>query len=771
MVQKMTRFKHGCTVLLLALCLTTVYGVPPGACRTSRTKSLPFCDTSLAFQERVTDLVKRLNLAEKIGLLSSVHDTIPRLDVPAYDFGNECLHGTRVVGGTLPASVSEKGATVFPQPLGMAATFDTDLISLVGNAISDESRAISNVGGSTKPGVPGFLDCWAPNVNIFRDPRWGRGSETYGEDPTLTSKMLHAFVVGIQVGIPASKTKFVKVMSVLKHFVAYSLEEADGEMRFYFDAKTTDQDMEDTYLPAFKVGVQDAKARGIMCSYNAVNSKPMCGNAELLTGTLRKNWSYTGHVVSDCSAVGNIYDPAGYTDDLPSASAMALKAGTDMNCGSAYAASMQQAVDKKMVAEEDINTAISRSLLGRFEVGQFDPPEDNPFTAIPLEVVGSPKHFQIAREVARKSIVLLKNDDGVLPLSNSSQKTIAVIGPNANDTLVLLGNYHGRPAFGKVTTPLMAMQDRMGKEKDILYAPGVNVVSGDGAWGFDPAIDAARKADVAVLFLGSSSKGTVEGVTHLDTIEKESMDRRTLGLPGLQSDLVKALTKHSTCDIVVVLINGGPIAIEDLLTNPRVKGILQAWYPGQNGGDAVVDILSGDYSPSGKLPVTIYAANYTDQIKATDMGMRRFPGRTYRYLQVPPLFPFGYGMSYAEFRYLSMSLSTTILRRGNDSVSVSLECKNLGTVTSDEVVLLFVSFEATSGDISRLGTISNKDLRRFQRLTAVKPSEVRTVSFQLTRKDFELSTLSGSPEVVKGLWHIEIGVGNGKIRAAIKVEA
>lgn len=462
---------------------------------------------------------------------------------------------------------------------------------------------------------------------------------------------------------------------------------------------------------------------------------------------------------------------AGWASSYDEAAAISIKAGTDMNCGMTYTSVMPEAINKSLVSIADIDAAIFRSLLARFEVGEFDPPEKNPFTKIPFSVVGSAKHLNLAREVSRKSIVLLKNDEGILPLTQEKYKTIAVIGPNANDSLVLLGNYHGIPAFNNVSTPLMALHQRMSNHS-ILFAAGVDVVTGDGAWGFNGAIDVARKADVVVMFLGSSSKGTFEGITNLDTVEKESLDRKSLELPGLQSDLVKAVTKHSGNDIVVVLINGGPIAIEDLLENPRVKGIVQAWYPGQAGGQAIVDVLSGQHSPSGRLPVTIYAANYTSQIKATNMDMRTFPGRTYKYLQVRPLFPFGFGLSYTTFKYSHLSISTSHNSDGHKKKShwaISLKCTNTGKFEAGEVVLLFVSFKPTAKDLIALGQPPFRELKAFQRLSKITPGDTQIVTFKLTDEDFSLTAVSGNKQLTHGKWHIEIGVGSKKAIAEIIV--
>eukprot|EP00943_MAST-04B_sp_MAST-4B-sp1_P003116 g3116.t1 len=742
---------------------------PLTACQDTLQQTLPYCNASLPFAERVADLVKRLTVEEKLNLTNSRHEPILRLSIPGYDFGHECLHGSVVLSNYLPESVAKRGATVFPQPLGLAASYDKDLLLEIGRAISDESRGISNANGQTKEGYPSFLDCWSPNINIYRDPRWGRGSETYGEDPTLTSNLLQTYIDGIQNGYGnIQSSKFVKVISVLKHFVAYSLEEANGEMRFYFDAKVTQQDLEETYLAAFKHAITVAKAKGVMCSYNQVNGVPMCANTQLLEKTLRDEWAFNGSVVSDCGAVGNMYDPMYKFSSIPKAAAASMTAGTDMNCGNAYTDGLQDALKAKLLDEAILDKAISRSLLGRFEVGQFDSPEDNPYTKITMDVVGSEKHLMLARKAAAESVVLLKNLNNALPFVSSDSdsknkqlkyKTVAVIGPNANDNLVLLGNYHGLPAYGNVSTPLAAFQKRMGKE-NILYAAGVNVVTGDGAWGFNPAIDICNKADVAVIFIGSSSKGSFNGVNNLDTVEKESMDRKSIDMPGLQIDLVKAILKKTNISIIIVLIDGGPIDIEELVENDRVIGIVNAFYPGQMGGEGIVDVLMGDVAVAGKLPTTMYYKNYTDEIEATDMSMRTYPGRTYKFIQVPVLFPFGYGLSYTKFQYTNLS----ILRRNDASstlLDVSFTVSNIGNAQSDIIILLFLSFQDSKKKVDFI--YPKRELKYFTKLKNVVPkdddienSDVRLIHFELKESDFEMTNSDGKRIFMNGKWKLEI---------------
>ena len=762
--------------------LTTIYlqissnlpvAVSINGCQDPIQQTLTYCNTSLPFAERVADLIKHLTLEEKLNLTNSKHEPIKRLSIPGYDFGHECLHGTVVVSNYFPEDIVKRGATVFPQPLGLAASYDTELLLEIGRAISDETRGISNANGQTSEGYPSFLDCWSPNINIYRDPRWGRGSETYGEDPTLTSNLLTTYVEGIQNGYgEITSNKFVKVISTLKHFVAYSLEEAEGEMRFYFDAKVTEQDLQDTYLPSFKHAITVAKAKGVMCSYNQVNGVPMCANNMLLEETLRKDWLFNGSVVSDCGAVGNMYDPMYKFSSIPKAAAASMTAGTDMNCGTAYTNGLSDAIKSKLLEESVLDKAISRTLLNRFEVGQFDPPDSNPYSKIPFSIVGSEKHLTLARRAAAESVVLLKNTNDALPFVNPSDNKLkynkfAIIGPNADDSLVLLGNYHGLPAYGNVSTPLQAMQNRIGKE-NILTTPGVNVVTGDGAWGFNPAIDICNQADIGVFFIGSSSKGSFNAVNHLDTVEKESMDRKSIDMPGLQLDLVKAVLKKTNISIIIVLIDGGPIAIEELVGNDRVVAIVNAFYPGQMGGEGIVDVLMGDVAIAGKLPTTIYFSNYTKEIEATNMNMRIYPGRTYKFVQVPVLFEFGYGLSYTKFQYNAL----TILKKSvnfekvpsTPLFDVAFNICNVGNIVSDVSVLLFLSYQnEEKKDIGNTMEYPKRELKYFKKLKDIKPvnqsddeNDVRTIQFQLKQSDFELVDRNGKRKFTNGKWKIEV---------------
>eukprot|EP00041_Stephanoeca_diplocostata_P021760 m.513317 g.513317 ORF g.513317 m.513317 type:complete len:786 (+) comp21904_c0_seq3:179-2536(+) len=737
---------------------TRVHDTRSYACTAeSNTTHLPFCNHSLSILERVRDLVDRLSAEEKFELMSSTQQSIKRLGIPPYEWSNECLHGA-VVRGDAADAIPSGGATVFPQPIGLAASFNEDLLGKIGVAISTEARALFNHGVERTKGIPGFLNCWSPNINIFRDPRWGRGSETYGEDPMLTSMMLQGMIGGLQ----SPQQGVVKVISVPKHLVGYSLEEAEGQSRTYFDARISAQDLEDTYLPAFKSSLTNAGARGIMCSYNQLNGRPMCANPDILEKVLRTNWSYSGHVVSDCGAVSNIFNAEQRVPTMAAAAAEAVNAGTDLNCGDGFDA-VPTAVGQGLVHMDAINQAISRTLRGRMELGLFDPDKD-PFGEITISEVGSPPHLDLAKKAAVESIVLLKNADRQLPLALAGQ-SVAVIGPQANDSMVLLGNYHGRAAHNNVSTPFAAISKRLHMHNgSATYSQGC-FVTGDGAWQFDAALAAARAADVAVVLVGGSSKGTIEGVTHLDTTEKESLDRKTITLPGLQDDLITALSTRTRVPIVVVLIGGGPLAIEHVYANKRVSAILQAWYPGQMGGEAIADVLFGAVSPSGRLPVTMYHANYTEQVAMTNMDMRGWPGRTHRFLQVPVLFPFGYGLSYASFAYIMTLGGSPTATSGVRTIALAV--RNTGTVASDHTVLLFVSYAggAAGAVPPQFGVVPVQELVRVQRLRLVPPGDTVHVTFQLSSHDLALATVAGERLVPAGTWVAHVARG-GTARTA-----
>ena len=702
-------------------------------CTSPSTKGLPFCDTSLAISSRASDLVSRLTTDEKLAMMMSGQQAAPRLGVNGYDWGDECLHGTKLSAGEVPGL---RGATIFPQPIGLGASFSTELLQDIGEAISTESRALSN----SAAGRGRFQSCWSPNMNLFRDPRWGRGSETYGEDPVLTSNLTRAFVTGLRGKHPG----LVKVSAVCKHFAAYSLEESDGQSRFWFNASVNPQDLEDTYLPAFKTCVESG-ATGIMASYNQINNVPMVASP-LLDSVLRGKWGFQGHVVSDCGAVGNVALFTDFAATKEEAAAKALRAGTDMNCGGAYAV-LNVSIARGLASMSDVDAALGRTLAGRFARGEFDPVSNDPWRNLGLDQVGSAAHVELAERAARESLVLLKNVGKRLPLDTATFKTVAVIGHSANDSLVMLGNYHGDPSSEPVT-PLAAIN---AAAQHVVYAKGC-WVTGEGTWDFPAAIEAARKADVAVLFVGGSAKGTVDGTTYFDTTEKEGLDRTDIALPSVQADMIKAIAAQTDTPIVLVLVNGGPLAIEWAVASPRVEAILEAFYPGQRGGNAIADALFGRFSPAGRLPVSMYHANYTGMVSERVMDMRAFPGRTHRFLQVPVLFPFGFGLSYTAFEYVGALRFSPSTRR------VSVTVRNTGKMVSDHCVIVYSTRStraepATSG--RDFGVVPQRSVAAFTRLRDIGPGMTRHVSLTVDAGAFALVDTDGRRvNEVSGSWRL-----------------
>ncbi|DBA66929.1 TPA: hypothetical protein ACH3X2_002045 [Trebouxia sp. C0005] len=601
----------------------------------------------MPLERRVLALLSNMTTEEKISQLSSNSAAIDHLDIPAFNWWTECLHGM-----WMPWD-NAKAATFFPQPIGLAATWDTDFMEAVAGIISEEMRAINNEQFKLDKTHRG-LNCFGPNINIFRDPRWGRGSETYGEDPHLTSRMGVSFVKGIQGG---DKT-YIKVGATCKHFAAYSLENADGYSRLSFNASVSHRDAADTYLPAFEACVTEGHAQSVMCSYNAVNGFPTCASPDLLQKQLRQDWTFPGVVVSDCGAVEGVFRSHKFAKSMAEGAADTLKAGTDMSC--ADYSYLRDSLNEGLIGQIDIDMALMRVLTQRFQLGMFDPPEQQPWSTIPMEVVGSQCHLEAAIEAVRKGSVLLKNKKLMphhgspkgLPLDASKLKKVSVLGPFANSPEMLLGNYYGTPA-GPVTTPFEAIKAYLGDGVDVQLHEGTRVTG--YAPNSEDAINACTDRDVCIFFVGSSMIAVHEqqgpGNAYAmwsGTTEGEGFDRSHIRLPGSQEEIIKAAAVNTDTLIIVVLVHGGPLDISWLEESDRISGILSAWYPGQ-GAAGIADILFGKTSPSGKLPVTFYYDNYTTIQTMSNMDMRSWPGRTYRYLQEPELYAFSHGLSYTTF--------------------------------------------------------------------------------------------------------------------------
>jgi beta-glucosidase len=566
------------------------------------------------FRERARELVARMTLAEKVSQLMNASPAIERLGVPAHDWWNECLHGVARAGT----------ATVFPQAIALAASFDTELVGRVASAIADEARAKHHQ--AVRAGFRGQyagLTFWSPNLNLYRDPRWGRGQETWGEDPDLTARLGVAFVRGLQGDDPT----YLKVVATPKHLAAHSGPEA---LRHSFDARATEADLASSYLPQFEAAVRDGGAASIMTAYNRLNGEPCSSNRWLLEDVLRGAWGFDGVVVSDCGAIDDIADGHRVVATRMEAAARALRAGCDLECGGSYR-ELAAAAAAGLVDQADIDRAAVRVLTARFRLGVFDPPAAVPFSDIPPSVVACAEHVALARQAARRSMVLLLNN-GVLPLRRDRRLRVAVIGPNADSMDVLCGNYHGTPS--RELTLLGALREE--PSLDVSHVRGCDLLGEDRS-GFAGAVAAARSAEVAILVLGLSPRieGEQSGVELADG--HGSGDRDSLDLPGVQAELLAAVATSGT-PVVLVLTGGGCLAFEPGLARAAVM----AWYPGQEGGPALADLLLGRAQFAGRLPITFYHS-VADLPPFEDYSMEH---RTHRFFPGTSLFPFGHGLTY-----------------------------------------------------------------------------------------------------------------------------
>ena len=623
-------------------------------------------DTTQPLDARVHDLVSRFSLAEKIQQMRNGAAAVPRLGVPAYDFWSECLHGVARAGT----------ATVFPQAIGMAATWDLPLVHTEADAIATEARAKFNEFSREHNGdVTRYhgLTFWTPNINIFRDPRWGRGQETYGEDTFLTAQTGVAFIKGLQGDDP----NYIKAMACAKHFAVHSGPEPE---RHSFNVNPSEQDLYDTYLPQFEAAVREGHVGAFMGAYNAVNGLPACASPFLLTDLLRKQWGFDGHVVSDCGAVYDIYANHKFTGTSEEAAAAAVKAGDDLCCGTDYN-SLTRAVKNGLISEKEIDVAVERLFKARFQLGLFDPPEKNPFAQIPISQNDTPEHAAVALKVAQESLVLLKND-GTLPLNRAKLKRLAVIGANADSVPMLLGNYNGTPSHP--VTILAGIRHAVGTNVEVVYAEGCPLVqTTDGKrdvrkW--EQAIAAAKSAD-AVIYVGGISPQLEGEEMKVDFDGFRGGDRTRIELPEVQNALLKDL--HATGKpVVFVNCSGSAIAMPWAAEN--LPAILQAWYPGELGGRAVADILFGDANPSGRLPITFYQST-ADLPPFEDYSMSN---RTYRYFGGTPEFAFGHGLSYTKFDYRGGKVSRAKVT-ADDTIQISFELKNSGTRAGAEVAQIY----------------------------------------------------------------------------------
>ncbi|XP_011015574.1 PREDICTED: beta-xylosidase/alpha-L-arabinofuranosidase 1-like [Populus euphratica] len=620
--------------------------------------SFGFCNTSLGVSDRVVDLVGRLTLQEKILFLVNSAGSVSRLGIPRYEWWSEALHGVSYVGPGTHFSSVVPGATSFPQVILTAASFNTSLFVAIGKVVSTEARAMYNVG------LAG-LTFWSPNINIFRDPRWGRGQETPGEDPLLSSKYGSGYVKGLQQRDDGNPDG-LKVAACCKHYTAYDLDNWKGVDRYHFDAVVTKQDMDDTFQPPFKSCVVDGNVASVMCSYNKVNGIPTCADPDLLSGVIRGEWKLNGYIVTDCDSIDVFYNQQHYTKTPEEAAAKAILAGLDLNCGSFLGQHTEAAVKAGLVNESAIDRAVSNNFATLMRLGFFDgDPSKQLYGKLGPKDVCTAENQELAREAARQGIVLLKNTAGSLPLSPTAIKNLAVIGPNANVTKTMIGNYEGTPC--KYTTPLQGLAASVATT----YLPGCSNVACSTAQ-VEDAKKIAAAADATVLVMGADQ-----------SIEAESRDRVDILLPGQQQLLITAVANASTGPVILVIMSGGGMDVSFAKTNDKITSILWVGYPGEAGGAAIADIIFGSYNPSGRLPMTWYPQSYVDKVPMTNMNMRPdpsngYPGRTYRFYTGETVYSFGDGLSYSEVSHeLTQAPGLVSVPLEENHVCYSSECKSV----------------------------------------------------------------------------------------------
>ncbi len=685
----------------------------------------PFQNPALSVDKRIDDLIGRLTLEEKASLMLYNSPAIEHLGIPAYNWWNECLHGVARAGE----------ATVFPQAIGLAATFDDELIFRVADAISDEARAKHHL--AVKKGNRSQysgLSFWTPNINIFRDPRWGRGQETYGEDPYLTSLIGVAFVKGLQGNDP----KYLKASACAKHYVVHSGPEI---LRHRFNALPSERDFRETYLPGFEALVK-AGVESVMCAYNRTYDKPCCGSSYLLDTILKKEWGFTGHIVSDCWALDDIWARHKLVTDKVQATAMAAKAGVNLNCGYLYKY-LPAAVDSGLIDESLVEKDLKPLLRTRFKLGLFDPEEMVPFSKIPADVVDSDIHRKLALETATKAVVLLKNRNNILPINPDTLSTMLVVGPTAADITTLFGNYNGFSK--KMVTILEGIIGRAGIGTTVEYNQGFmfhNDTIMTGFW-------QANRADATVVCIGINS--LFEGEQGDAMLNPDGGDRMKIELPANQIEYVKKMRKKINDKPLIVVVTGGSaIALGEVAD--LADAILFAWYPGEEGGNAVADIIFGNVSPSGRLPVTFYKS--TDDLPLfEDYNM---DGRTYKYFNGEPLYPFGYGLSYSDFSYTKIA-SDRKRYSNEDTIVIVVSAKNTGNMDGEEVIQIYAR-KATPGKDDPI-----KVLVGFKRLF-LKKGESGKVELKIPVKTFARWDIEKQKYLVRpGKYFISAGKNSAEI--------
>ncbi len=698
-------------------------------------------DPAQPLDARIDDLIRRMSLREKIAQTLNDAPAIPRLGVPAYNYWNECLHGVARAGT----------ATVFPQAIGLAAMWDPARLHAVADAIGTEARAKYH--DAVRRGAYAQyygLTFWTPNINLFRDPRWGRGQETYGEDPFLTGRLAVAFITGLQGDDP----RYVKALACAKHYAVHSGPEP---LRHGFDAVPPEQDLYDSYLPHFEAAVREGRVGAVMSAYNRVDGLPATASPFLLTELLRQRWGFRGHVVSDCDAVRDIWANHGFAATPEEAAALAVKAGCDLNCGDQYYA-LARAVKQGLLSGADIDRALHHVLTCRFQLGMFDPDTLVPYASIPITELGSPAHGALALRAAQESIVLLTNR-GVLPLDRAKVKRLAVIGANADSVPMLLGNYNGTPSHP--VTILEGIRTAAGPGVEVESAPGcplalrpdekLDATSPD----FRRAVAIARTAD-AIIYVGGLNADLECEERAVNCVGFEGGDRTRIELPEVQAELVQAL--HATGKpVIIVNCSGSAVAMP--WASAHAAAILQAWYPGQAGGTAVGSVLFGDCDPGGRLPITIYRAT-GDLPPFADYAMA---GRTYRFFTGTPLYPFGHGLSYTRFTYGAVALDRDGIP-ADGTVRVRAEIANVGSRDGDEVVQVYAHRVGENNP-----RLPREQLCAFQRVTVPAGGragvDLAVPAAALRRWDVATQRYVVDP----GTYELRVGASSADIRATAQV--
>lgn len=684
-------------------------------------------------ERRAAKLAEQMSVEELASQLRFDADEIERLDIPEYNWWNEGLHGVARAGT----------ATVFPQAIGLGATFDTELLQRIGEAVSTEARAKYNENEKHEDrDIYKGITLWSPNVNLFRDPRWGRGHETYGEDPELIARLGVAFIKGLQ-----GDGEYLRTAACAKHFAVHSGPE---EQRHFFDAKVTMKELWETYLPQFEACVREAKVEAVMGAYNRTNGEPCCAHHYLMEEVLRKQWGFEGHYVSDCWALRDLHEHHKVTGRPEESVKLALEMGCDLNCGCTYQ-KILNAYEEGLITKELLQKAVVRLFTTRFLLGMFDETE---YDSIPYEVVECKEHIDLSVEAAHKSIVLLKND-GILPLNKKKMKTIGVIGPNANSRAALIGNYHGTAS--RYITVLEGIQDYVGDDVRVLYSEGCHLfldqveklAREDDR--ISEAMTVAEHSDLVILCLGLDE--SLEGEEGDTGNAYASGDKQDLMLPPSQQRLLEIISGMGVPFIVCMMAGS---AMDLNLADTKASAILQTWYPGARGGKAVADILFGEVSPSGKLPVTLYRS-LQGMPAFEDYSMKN---RTYRFVEKAPLYPFGYGLNYADTQVTDAHLSEklTYAQTKEEPVEVVAKVANKGKNATEDVLQIYVQ-------VADADEVPNPKLAAFSRVK-LEAGEEKTVTMKVPARAFTVVNENGESVHTGTGADIYVGFGQPDDRTA-----